>query len=106
LASRVLARLDELGWPAGDARRQLTAQLHILDNHYLSHNLDGVRQAGEAALALIDEHVPPVAQPDGDAADQDAWICRVIERSEGLPAGSLELWTPHLCCWCCRAGGA
>jgi hypothetical protein len=103
----VLSHLDATGWPpTTNTRGRLVEQLHAFDAAYLSHNLDGVRQAGEAALALIGEHVPPVAQPDGDAADQDAWICRVIERSEGLPAGSLELWTLHHCCWCCRAGGA
>jgi hypothetical protein len=57
---------------------------------------------------LVQPSEPSATAPAPPAAEDDeAFICRTIERDLGLPLGFLELWDPHRCngfCRCRRGG--
>jgi len=58
-----------------------------------------MRGAVEAALGFLDAAAPTTRVTDDD---DEAMVCRLIERDQGLPAGSVELWEPHICFEFCR----
>jgi hypothetical protein len=104
LVSKVLSRLDVVGWPRdADARRRLGLLMDRVDERWLVRDLTGLRAAVALFLAALDAR----ASAPGAAKDDDAaWICRAIEKDQGLPPGSLTLWSPHKCsAFChCRSG--
>jgi hypothetical protein len=70
-----------------------------IDERWLARDMGGLRKAVAELLAALNAP-SPARTPDQD--DEEAFVCRAIERDLGLPAGSLELWTPHKCSEFCQ----